>query len=192
MSTRVRFWTVSSGCTSWHASRALQNRQVSPDSLSGSAPQSSPRHLYAEPRRPREALHIRPGRCRQSNRQASSSSECSPRGQQPFPSRQPGGVHLDHGNGQTREPILPRALVSQEVFDSAQELRLNDRVATFSSTTFPRRPTLVLPPLFQSSLHISSDGLVKVRRQPFKLLRRHFHAVKPTAPPPCENTWCAE
>ena len=102
------------------------------------------------------------------------------------------GVHLDHGSGQTREPILPRALVSQEVFDSAQVLRLNDRVATFSSTTFPRRPTLVLPPLFQSSLHISSDGLVKVRRQLFKLLRRHFHAVKPTAPLPCENTWCAE
>ena len=68
----------------------------------------------------------------------------------------------------------------------------NDRVATFSPTTFPTRPTLVLPSLFQSSLHSSSDGLVKVRRQLFKLLKRHFHAVKPTAPLPCENTWYAD
>ena len=124
---------------------------------------------------------------------ASSSPECSPRGQQPFPSRQPGGVTSGSqqvvrlANQSFQERSSPK-----KFFDSDQVLRLIDRVDIFSSTTFPRRPTLVLPPHFQSSLHISSDGLVKVRRQVFKLLRRHFHAVKPNAPLPCENTWCAE
>ena len=53
-------------------------------------------------------------------------------------------VHLDHGSGQTREPILPRALVSQEVFDSAQVLRLNIAWTPFPPPPFPRRHTLVL------------------------------------------------
>ena len=84
VSTRARLGTMSSGCTSWQASRALRNRQVPPDSFSASAPESSPRHLYAEPRRSREALGIRPRRCQQSDRQASASPERSPRESNPF------------------------------------------------------------------------------------------------------------
>ena len=185
MSTRARFWTVSSGCTSRQASRALRNRQVSPDSFSSSAPQSSPRHLYAEPRRPREALRIRPGRCQQCNHQASPSPECSPHRQQPFPSRQPG-----RGTSGSRQWSDSRTYPSQARSPPKKSLTL---LKCFGSMiAWPPSP----PPFPEDALwfchHSSSDGPVKVRRQLFKLLGRHFHAVKPAAPPPCGNTWCAE